>query len=120
MPTFTTIHDVPIALLDENDPTLAGDRDVTDLFGELWEHRPEIVVVPVGRLSADFFELRTRVAGDIMQKFVNYHLRLVILGDISDHVAASGSLAGLVRESNQGRHIWFLSTLDELTERLGG
>ena len=120
MPTFTTIHGVPIALLDEHGPKLAADRDVTDLFGELWEHKPDVVVVPADRLTADFFELRTRVAGEIMQKFANYRLRLVVLGDISDRVAASTSLAALVRESNQGKHIWFLPTLDDLTERLAG
>ncbi|CRK56210.1 hypothetical protein [Alloactinosynnema sp. L-07] len=119
MPTFTTIHDVPIALLDEHGPELATDRDVTDLFGELWEHKPDVVVVPTSRLATDFFELRTRVAGEIMQKFANYRLRLVVLGDITDHVTASKSLADLVRESNQGEHIWFLPTLDALTERLG-
>ena len=65
-----------------------------------------------------FFRLATRIAGDIVQKFVTYRLLLVIVGDISRHTESSSALRDFVRETNQGDHVWFLSGLEELDERL--
>jgi hypothetical protein len=49
---------------------------------------------------------------------VTYRLLLVIVGDISQHVEASSALRDFVGETNRGDHVWFLSTLEELDERL--
>ena len=45
--------------------------------------------MPATRFDGAFFNLRTGLAGEIMQKFVNYHLRLVIIGDLSGHLEAA-------------------------------
>jgi Domain of unknown function (DUF4180) len=75
------------------------------------------VALPAGRLDDRFYDLRTGLAGEVLQKFVNYRVRLVVLGDISAHTAASDALRDLVRESNRGDHIWFVTDLDELDTR---
>jgi hypothetical protein len=90
----------------------------TELVGEAIGLRAEVVVVPAERLTDDFFELRTGVAGEIAQKFVNYRLRLAIIGDISRQTAASASLAAWVDESNRGNDLWFYDTFDEFQARL--
>ena len=56
--------------------------DALDLIGAAFLGA-EVVAVPASRLDDDFFSLGTRFAGEIMQKFVNYRLRLVVVGDIS-------------------------------------
>ena len=56
----------------EDGPSLASEADALALIGEAATIRARLVVVPVGRLSADFFRLETRVAGAITQKLVNY------------------------------------------------
>ena len=78
-----------------------------------------MVAVPAHRFDDRFFALRTGVAGEIMQKFVNYRMRLAVVGDISAHVAASTALRDLVYESNRGGHIWFVADLDEQDTQLG-
>ena len=78
----------------------------------------QAVAVPANRLDERFFTLGTRFAGEVMQKFVNYHKRLAVVGDISAHVARSTALRDLVVESNRGRHIWFVADLDELDKHL--
>lgn len=78
----------------------------------------ELVVVPTARLSADFLRLSTGLAGEVLQKFVNYRLTPVILGDISVAVAASDPLRDFVRESNRGRSVLFVPDRDALEERL--
>jgi hypothetical protein len=77
-----------------------------------------MVVIPVSRLSDDFFRLSTRLAGDVLQKFVNYRLRVAIVGDMSQWTAQSGPLRDFVSESNRGRSVWFMADLDELEQRL--
>jgi hypothetical protein len=90
----------------------------TDLVGEALGRRAEVVVVPAERLTDDFFELVTGVADDIVQKFANHHVRLAIVGDISRHVEASGTLGSWVADANRGRDVWFCETFDEFQARL--
>lgn len=97
-----------------------GEREATDLLGNAFHHGAAWVAVPVERLTDDFFRLRTRVAGDIVQKFVNYRIGLAVLGDVSHHVARSTALRDFVRESNRGGQLWFLADLAELRARLAG
>jgi hypothetical protein len=90
----------------------------TELVGEAISLRAEVVVVPAERLTDDFFQLRTGVAGEIAQKFANYRLALAIVGDISRQVEDSGSLSSWVAESNRGQQLWFCETFDEFKGRL--
>lgn len=111
-------HGVPVLVCSADGPPVASEQDALDqLIGAAF-YRAEVVAVPAPRLDDGFFDLSSGLAGAIMQKFVNYHLRLVVLGDISHHLRASSALPDLVRESNQGRHIWFLPDLDALAARL--
>ena len=73
---------------------------------------------PVERLSNDFFQLKTRILGDVIQKFVNYERRLVILGDINRHLEASKALRDFVYETNRGRQVWFVADRAALESRL--
>ncbi|OJF15546.1 DUF4180 domain-containing protein [Couchioplanes caeruleus] len=106
-----------VLLCAESGTPIGGPQDALDLIGAAFG-QARMVAIPATRLDAEFFRLRTGVAGEIMQKFVNYRIRLAIVGDISAHVAASDALRDLVRESNKGDHVWFLPTLDDLDARL--
>ncbi|AGZ38835.1 DUF4180 domain-containing protein [Actinoplanes friuliensis] len=108
---------VPVLVCDADGPVVTGVQDALDVIGSAFT-RSEVVALPVSRLSDDFFELRTGLAGEVMQKFVNYQIRLAIVGDISERLAASESLRALVHESNRGRHIWFVPDLDALDAHL--
>ncbi|GAA0618602.1 hypothetical protein GCM10010174_41030 [Kutzneria viridogrisea] len=99
-------------------PVLASEAEAVELIGELYPVRPDVLVIPVSRLDERFFTLSTRLAGEMLQKFVLYGLHVVILGDISEHVARSTALRDFVHESNEGRHVWFLADLPALEARL--
>jgi hypothetical protein len=108
---------VQVLMCDPAGPTVVTEQDALDLIGSaLFD--AEIVAVPVSRLDAKFFSLGTRIAGEIMQKFVNYRMRLAIIGDISRHMEASAALRALVHESNAASHIWFLPDVEALDARL--
>jgi hypothetical protein len=104
---------MPILEVPADGPALATDSDVLDVIGQALQERADLVMLPVERLPDEFFDLSTRLAGEIVQKFVNYRLRLAIVGDISRHLAASDSLHDYVRETNRGNQVWFLETSDD-------
>jgi hypothetical protein len=97
---------------------LRNDRDAADLIPTVWSHRAVLIVLPAERLGDDFFRLNTRIAGEVIQKFLNYSLRLAIVGDISRYLAESTSLRDFVYESNRGNQVWFVESIEELDKRL--
>jgi hypothetical protein len=113
----TELGGVRVLVCGDDGPAIATTQDALDLIGGAFS-TAEIVAVPAGRFDEKFFRLRTGLAGEIMQKFVNYQIRLVVVGDISAHTEAGTALRDLVTESNRGSHIWFVDDLDELGRRL--
>jgi hypothetical protein len=109
---------VPVLVCSANGGPIASTQDALDIIGAAFS-RADVVAVPVGRFDERFFTLRSGLAGEIIQKFTSYRLRLAIVGDISAQVEASPALRDLVFESNRGRHVWFVADLDELDARLG-
>ena len=103
-----------VAALEADGPQLETEPQINDFIGELLWSGADLAVVPVTRLGPDFFRLSTGLAGAVTQKFVNYGVRLVILGDISGHVAKSRALRDYVRECNRGGHVRFLADRGEL------
>lgn len=105
-------------LCDEVGPVL-DERRVTDILGETLGADVRLVVIPTSRLSPAFLDLKTRLAGELLQKFVNYQRQVAIVGDVSGAMTASRALRDFVRESNRGRSVWFVADLAELAARLG-
>lgn len=89
-----------------------------DLLSDAWSVEAELVAVPVERLADGFLELSTRIAGEVIQKFTNYRIRLAFIGDVSALTQASRSLRDFVYESNKGAQVWFLNDRAALDARL--
>ena len=113
------IGGVPVLRCAADGPLLDGEEAALDLAGAALG-RAEVVAVPVSRIPPAFFALATGVAGAVVQKFVNYRLRLVVVGDVTEQVAASTALRDFVREANRGGQTWFVEDDAELTARLRG
>ena len=105
-----------------NEKQLRNYNEAVELIGKAFENRASLIVVPVECLDDDFFRLSTRIAGELIQKVVQYRRRLVIVGDISRHLAESSALRAFVLEANRGKEVWFLATREELdaAARAGG
>ena len=103
-----------VAICAEDGPLLAAAGDVGDFLGEAWGLEADWLAVPVSRLGPVFLKLRTRLAGEVTQKFVTYRTGLAIVGDISAEVAASDALRDYVRECNRGRQVRFAPDLPGL------
>ncbi|GAA2741576.1 DUF4180 domain-containing protein [Kitasatospora cinereorecta] len=110
--------DVPVLVCAAEGAPIASEGDATDLIGAAFGHGAHWVAVPAERFGADFFRLRTRLAGAIVQKFATYRVGLAVVGDISRHTAEGTALADFVRESNRGSQLWFVPDVEALRERL--
>lgn len=97
---------------------VADERAALDLIADARGQDAAWVALPAARLSEDFFRLKTGLAGAIVQKFVNYQIRLAIIGDITLHLANSEPLRDFVREANRGKQVWFAHDLAEFHNRL--
>ncbi|WP_406728736.1 DUF4180 domain-containing protein [Streptomyces sp. GD-15H] len=115
---LVTSHGVPVLVCDKDGRKLSGGDTALDLIGDAMGCHADVVAVPVERVADDFFALRSGVAGEVAQKFVNYRIRLAIVGDIATHVAGSDALRDFVREANRGNQLWFVPDHDTLQERL--
>ncbi|GCE30002.1 hypothetical protein KDA_54860 [Dictyobacter alpinus] len=116
--TLTTIQGVQMLVCAPDGKKLTGESEAVELIGETMYHGVDWILMPVERLDANFFQLKNRLAGHIIQKFVTYRKRLVILGDISSYVEQSSAFKAFVAETNRGTQIWFLKDLTELAARL--
>lgn len=74
------------------------------------------IVISKKLVVEDFFILSTGLAGEILQKFVDYGGRIAIYGDWSRYT--SKPLKDFMYESNKGRDVFFACTLDEAVEML--
>jgi hypothetical protein len=111
-----TDSDAVIAELVKGTATISSPGDMLDIMGDIGYQGCRQLIVHSGDFSADFFDLRTGLAGEVLQKFSNYRMRLAIVGDFS-HLT-SKSWRDFIRESNRGRTVSFLPTLDEALSAL--
>ncbi|MBO9129383.1 DUF4180 domain-containing protein [Bacillus sp. 165] len=69
------------------------------------------LIIHAVNITEDFFTLRKGLAGEILQKYANYNMKLAIVGDFQ--IYNSKSLADFIYECNQGKQVLFLQ--DEQT-----
>ena len=113
-----TVHGTPVMVCAPDGIPLDTEGAAADVIGEALGQKVEFVVIPAERLTDDFFELRTGVAGEIAQKFVNYRIQLAVVGDIDARTRDSRSLDAWVSETNSGAQLWFVPTFEDFTQRL--
>ena len=90
--------------------------DAVDLLGNLDYLGGRAVIVDSSCFPAAFFDLSSKLAGDILQKCVNYRKVIAIVGDFDTQ--SSSSLKAFIVECNRGNHIFFRGSRDEALQRL--
>jgi uncharacterized protein YlzI (FlbEa/FlbD family) len=107
------INGLQIAEIKVNDTLINSAQQFLDITMNLPVDR---IVIHKESLDEVFFDLRSGLAGEILQKAVNYRIQLGIVGDYSAY--ESRSLRDFIYESNKSNKIVFVNTLDEALNRL--
>ena len=80
-------------------------EDTGDFLDVLASGASDALVLKVEHLNPAFFDLKTGIAGDMLQKMSTYGKRLLIVGDFDD--VESEALRDFIRESNRtGRGVF--------------
>ena len=101
----------------------SSEKIITDVQSALellmtvnYEAETKNIAISKELITDDFFVLSTCLAGEILQKFINYGVRITIYGDYSKYT--SNALKDFIYESNKGKDVFFVSTEDEPIEKL--
>jgi hypothetical protein len=100
-----------IAEVQSNTIIIKNLDDAVDLLGNASYNGATGIIIRELHVVPDFFELSTRLAGEILQKFSNYRMKLAIIGDFSKY--PSKSLRDFISESNRTGQIVFVRSPEE-------
>lgn len=102
----------------DSDETLIYDtQSALDLIATVsYQTGCDRVMIKKSAIVEDFFDLKTKLAGEILQKFTTYQMKLAIIGDFS--VYPSKSLKDFIYECNKGNHIYFIDNEQEAIDKL--
>lgn len=74
------------------------------------------IAINKSAVTEEFFDLKTKIAGDVLQKFINYNIKFAVYGDFT--VYKSKALRDFIYESNNGNDIYFVATEEEAVKKL--
>jgi Domain of unknown function (DUF4180) len=108
---------IEIAVVSSNEILITDVQSALDLMATVqYEVGCYRVIINKLAICEDFFDLKTRLAGEILQKFINYQTKIAIVGDFSGYT--SKSLKDFIYECNHGRDIFFLTNEEQAVEKL--
>lgn len=107
-----------IAVITADEPLLTDAESALDLImAARYEAQADRVILYKETVAEKFFILSSGLAGEILQKFINYQAKLAIIGDYSRYT--SKPLKDFIRESNKGKDVFFVETLETAVRKLG-
>ena len=112
-------NNIEIAVVSSDELLITDVQSALDLIMTVkYETGCTNIAVNKGAVVNDFFVLSTGLAGEILQKFINYGIRFAIYGDFSKYT--SKPLKDFMYESNQGKDIYFQPAVSLAVDKLAG
>ncbi|WP_025844191.1 MULTISPECIES: DUF4180 domain-containing protein [Brevibacillus] len=112
-----TVNGVDLAIVTSEEVVVADVQAALDLMATVrYEVDCDRIILRKSMFAESFFDLKTRLAGEILQKFSNYRMKMAIVGDFSAYT--SKSLRDFIYESNNGSDFFFVPTEQEAIEKL--
>lgn len=110
------INNKKIAEIISDETEIRETQDALDIMANCDYQGSRKIVLREKHLSPVFFDLKTGMAGEILQKFSNYNVQLAIIGNYSE--IASKSLKDFIYESNKTGRICFVPSFDEAVKKM--
>lgn len=106
-----------LVVLSSETPIITDAQSALDMIASVgYEHNVTKIAINKAAVSEDFFRLSTGLAGEVVQKFVNYGYRIAIIGDFSSYT--NKPLREYIYECNNGKHLSFVADEDEAVAKL--
>ncbi|CAM4521430.1 hypothetical protein FHS16_006317 [Paenibacillus endophyticus] len=106
-----------VAIIESDEIVIANVQDALDLMATVSYHEDCYkMLIRKSNINEDFFELKTKLAGDILQKYTNYKVKLAIVGDFESY--DSKSLKDFIYESNNGKQVFFAKDIPSALQAL--
>ncbi|WP_256757938.1 DUF4180 domain-containing protein [Cohnella sp. WQ 127256] len=99
-----------IELISTTEP-LNTENDALDLIALCWEHETNALMIHYAALSEDFFKLKTKLAGNMIQKFTNYGIKAAAI--IPQDTIQKGRFKEMAMETNKGNHFRLYESKEE-------
>jgi len=111
------VNSVSIAVISSNELIINDVQSALD-FAVSIQYNDNCYRIAINKQAVieDFFKLSTGIAGEILQAFVNYSIKLAVVGDFS--VYTSKALKDFIYESNNGKHVFFVADEQTAIEKL--
>ncbi len=117
--TIKLMNNVAVAIINSNEVIINDGQSALDLVMSVqYETEIDKIVINKEAINENFFILSTGLAGEILQKLVNYHIKFAIIGDFSSY--SSKPLKDFIYECNNGKNIFFVSTKLQAIKKLTG
>jgi hypothetical protein len=110
------INDIQVAEIVSDDIVINSAEDGLNLLGNLYYQKIDRVILHEKNITPDFFELETGIAGEILQKFSNYRVRLAIVGDFTAYKRKS--INDFIYESNKFGQTNFVQSVQSAISKL--
>lgn len=108
---------INVVRMEDESIIISDERSFLDLFMTIaYETGENRFILRKDHLPEDFFILSNKIAGNILQKLINYKMKLAIIGDFSNY--ESNALNAFIYECNQGNDIFFVESEVEALHRL--
>ncbi len=117
----TEIHErgaTRIAELTAEKMLISNAEDGLQLLVDCYYQDVDKMIIWEKNITPEFFDLKTGLAGEILQKFSNYRVQVAIIGDFSKYT--SKSITDFIYESNKGRQVNFLGSVEQAIDKLSG
>ncbi len=106
-----------VAIITSNDKLITDVQSSLDLIMTAkYETETNLIAIDKNAIVDEFFVLSSGLAGEILQKFINYQAKIAIWGDFSKYT--SKPLKDFIYESNKGNDIFFVATKDDAVDCL--
>jgi len=93
-------------------------QDALDLMAECDYRGARRIVLRKEHITPAFFDLKAGIAGEILQKFSTYDVRLALIGDFNEY--KSKALRDFIYESNKGNRVFFVPDREVAISKLKG
>jgi hypothetical protein len=105
-------NNLQIAELISDDILIATAEEGGQLLADLYYQGFDQIILRAAQLAPDFFDLKSGLAGEVLQKCSNFRLRLAIVGNFKE--VESKSLRDFIYESNKGKLVKFAAAVSEV------